>query len=359
MTSNVWIVLVDYNGLEDTRVCLRSLAALADPASVVVVDNASKADVAAELRPEFPHVHFVRSPVNGGWAGGNNLGLRYALDRGAELVVLLNNDTTVAPDLVGRLSAAAAAHPDFGILGPVIRFMDPPCEVQTDGVRFNRPGRPGFFQREPIPLDRRDPPRVVEVDIVNGCCLMVRRQVVEKIGLIDERFFLIHEESDFCLRAQRAGFRNGVLAEALVWHRGSSTFRREGQRLQRYFDARNLVRLIARHGGRPGTRGTLRSLAHHLRYAYHRYAIEREAGFADSANAVVEGLYDALRGRYGPYPTRPRPGLGLLRRAFAAAWRWSGGGNRLRRPAHQGYVGPLPLDDRSVRPNGATDNSQG
>jgi GT2 family glycosyltransferase len=201
--------------------------------------------------------------------------------------------------------------------------MDPPCEVQTDGVLFNRPNRPGFFQRREVRLDRRDPPLVEEVDIVNGCCLMVRKEVVAAIGFVDEGFFLIHEESDYCLRAGRAGFANGVLAEALVWHKGSSSFRREGRRFQRYYDARNLVRLLKKHGHLRGTRGTARSLAYHLRYAYHRYAIEREHGFDDSADAVVEGLYDALLGRYGPYPKRSRPGLGLLRRLFAGAWAMS------------------------------------
>lgn len=319
---NVWIVLVNFNGTADTRACLRSLAGQA--ADVVVVDNASVPDPTADLRAEFPHVHVVRSEVNGGWAGGNNLGLRFALARGADLVVLLNNDTVASPDLVAQLAATAAAYPEFGILGPVIRFLDPPCEVQTDGVVFNRPDRPGFFQRHPVPLDTAavpPVPPVTEVDIVNGCCLMVRRQVVERIGLVDEDFFLIHEESDFCLRAQRAGFRNGVLAEALVWHKGSSSFKREGKRLQRYFDARNLVKLLARHGNRRGSRGKLRSFGHHLRYAWHRYSAEREGGFRESADAVVEGLYDGVTGGYGPYRRRPRPGVGVLRSAFAAAWR--------------------------------------
>ncbi|MGL6094465.1 MAG: glycosyltransferase family 2 protein, partial [Fimbriiglobus sp.] len=277
MAANVWVVLVNYNGLADTRECLRSLAALRDPASVVVVDNASTTDPVPVLGPEFPAVHFVQAGRNGGWAGGNNVGLRFALARGAELVVLLNNDTTVSPDLVGRLVAAAESHPEHGILGPVIRFMAPPCEVQTDGVVFNRPGRPGFFQRHPVPLCTTDPPTVADVDIVNGCCLMVRRAVVGRIGFVDEAFFLIHEESDFCLRAQRAGWKNGVLAEALVWHAGSSSFQREGKRLQRYFDVRNVVRLLRKHGHRRGRRSVLAGLGHHLRYAYHRYAIARDS----------------------------------------------------------------------------------
>ena len=119
----VWIVPVNFNGLEDTRMCLRSLAELSTPASVVVVDNASKDDPTAILKDEFPWTHLIRNPVNTGWSGGNNAGIRFALQRGADFVILLNNDTTVHPELVARLVAAADAHPEFGIIGPVIRTI--------------------------------------------------------------------------------------------------------------------------------------------------------------------------------------------------------------------------------------------
>ena len=222
MTPRVWIVPVNFNGLADTRKCLQSLAELVAPASVVVVDNASADNPTATLREEFPDVQVVRNPVNGGWSGGNNTGIRFALERGADFIILLNNDTTVHPALVERLLAAADAHPKFGIIGPVIRYMDEPDTVMTDGTLFNRPGYPGFFQRQPVPERVADPPTVEETDIVNGCCMMVRAELFAQIGLIDDRFFLIHEEADFCLRTKEAGWQCGILAEGLVWHKGSS-----------------------------------------------------------------------------------------------------------------------------------------
>src|SRR5271166_627962 len=110
MQPDLWIVAVNYNGLEDTRKCLRSLRSAAHPRlSVVLVDNASAADPTAVLRAEFPWCHFVRNAANGGWAGGNNTGAAYALERGADQVLLLNNDTTVSPRLVDEMLAAADA----------------------------------------------------------------------------------------------------------------------------------------------------------------------------------------------------------------------------------------------------------
>ncbi len=320
MHPTICTVLINYNGLPDTSRCLRSLEAAGRPATVVV-DNASAEDPSPALRRDFPWCPVVRNPVNGGWAGGNNVGVRYALERGADLVVLLNNDTVVAPDFVARLTAAAAAYPAYGVLGPVIRFMDPPHEVQTDGCMFNGPARPGFFQRKPVDLTTTAVPTITDVDIVNGCCMMVRADVFCRIGLIDERFFLIHEESDFCLRARRARFRCGILGEALVWHKGSSTFKRTGGRWQRYYDARNLYLLLSKHATthRRGRR-LLHSLWEYLKYTYNRYALEREAGQADTADAVVQGLYDALARRFGPFRAGPRLGMSLMRSAFET-WR--------------------------------------
>jgi GT2 family glycosyltransferase len=313
-----WIVIVDFNGLDDTRKCLRSLESIEGGASVVVVDNASRESPLPVLRLEFPWIDAIRSETNGGWAGGNNLGVRHALARGAEWIVLLNNDTTVPPRFVRRLREAAAAHPDYGVLGPVILHMDEPDKVQTTGVVFNRPDRDGFFQPIDVPHDARRPVGVVPCDIVNGCCLMIRRDVIDRIGFVDERYFLIHEESDWCLRAGYVT-RCGIVSDALVWHKGSSSFRREGKRLQRYYDTRNLVRLLSDHRSKEGTRGRLASWRLLLSYAVHRYRIELAAGELDSARAVVEGLYDGFVGANGAYRPRWRPGLRLLRAAFALA----------------------------------------
>ena len=319
MTPTVGVVLVNYNGLADTHACLRSLAALTYPCWFpVVVDNASRGDPAGIIATEFPGCSVLRNRLNGGWAGGNNTGIRFALHHGADYVVLLNNDTTVAPELLDRLVSAAEAHRGFGVFGPVIRNFDPPHDVQTDGCVFNMPDRPEFFQRRVVPLRNNDPPAVTDVDIVNGCCLMASTALFRKIGLIDERFFLVHEEADFCLRVRRAGLRCGVLAEALVFHKGSQSFRRSGLRGGRYYDIRNLFLLLMKHGYLPGPRrGRLRSLLNYAKYAYARYEIERNAGCADAAVAVLEGVCDALTRTFGPHrPGGSRRLLPLLQRVF-------------------------------------------
>jgi GT2 family glycosyltransferase len=140
------------------------------------------------------------------------------------------------------------------------------------------------------------------VDIVNGCCLMAKAEMFRAVGVFDESLFIVHEESDLCLRALRAGFQCGVLGEALVWHKGSSSFQRSGRQLQRYYDTRNLYFLLKRHGGKlPGTRSFARSLVPFLRYAFYRYSLEMEAGSPPAARAVADGLADAVTGVKGVY----------------------------------------------------------
>jgi hypothetical protein len=316
--ASTWIIVVNFNGLEDTRRCLASLKpVLRDNVHVLVVDNASDVDPKPELEVTFPWCHWIRNETNQGWAGGNNRGMEWAFKQGADHVVLLNNDTEVSPDLIDRLSAAALTQPHWGIMGPIVRDLDPPQKVQTDGFFFGEPNQPGFFSRRPLSITRTDPPSVTAVDIVMGCCLWIHRRVVDRIGLFDERFFLIHEESDFCLRAISAGFGVGIVTEDLVWHKHSATFAASGKPWQRYYNARNLWLLIHKHPemSRRG-HGVGRSRREYVMQMYYYYQTEREAKRWEAADAILEGTADAFTGQWGPYRPRRRWLVPLLRVLF-------------------------------------------
>jgi GT2 family glycosyltransferase len=312
---NVWTVVLTYNGLEDTRKCLPTLEAQAAKGhTVLVVDNGSTDGTADVVRREFPWAHVLRIEKNAGPACGNNRGIEHALQAGADAVVLLNNDTTVTATLIDRLIEAACAHPAYGIIGPVINYMDEPDVVMTDGVTFNAPGPQGLFVRKPVPLASGNPPSITTVDVVNAVCMMIRADVVGAVGLFDERFFIYHDETDFCLRARQHGFRCGVIGEQHVWHKGSSTFKATGKRFARYYDSRNLVYLLRKHrGAGENGRGKLQTAATCLRYLWHRYCHEREDGHLDAADAVIEGLLDGLGNRQGAYVQRRRLMLPAIR----------------------------------------------
>ena len=110
-----------------------------------------------------------------------------------------------------------------------------------------------------------------------------------------------------------------------MWHKGSSSFKREGKKFQRYYDARNLVRLLRKHRGRPTARSFGKGFRHYISYAFYRYGLERETGQRDSADAILEGIYDGVTGRYGPYQSRFRLGFWFLRKFASAVWTMKGG----------------------------------
>lgn len=318
-TPRVAIVVLNFNGLEDTIRCLASLRPLADQGhDVILVDNGSTVDPGPAAADALPGVVYLRNAANLGYAGGNNAGIRLALERGAEFLLILNNDTIVAPSLVDELVAALAEDPSIGVAGPWINFMDEPAVAMSGGMRFNHGPGTEFFTWVVIPPQ---PGRssVTPVDIANGCCMIIKAEVLRQVGFFDEQFFIVHEESDLCLRAKRAGWGVVVLGRTLVWHKGSSAFERSGRRLQRYFDSRNLLYLIRRHSGRIAhSRSVGVSLVHYFRYCFYRYDIELDAGKSGAADAVVEGVYDGLRGVLGSYRPGRRFGIGMLAALFAS-----------------------------------------
>ncbi len=131
------VVIVNYHGLHDTLECIASLRQCGDPfASIIVVDNASGDGEAAAIKAFAPEATVIENAVNGGWAGGNNIGIRAAMAQGADAVFLLNNDTVVAPHLFSRLKESLNGH-GFDIVGPIINDFEPRERIQTEGVRFN------------------------------------------------------------------------------------------------------------------------------------------------------------------------------------------------------------------------------
>jgi GT2 family glycosyltransferase len=167
-SNHLWIVVLTYNGLADTRKCLATLKDAVRPGVVpLLVDNGSTDGTKEIVEQEFPWCQILRLDPNRGPAGGNNAGIEHALAHGAEWIMLLNNDTTVRPELCERMLEAVAALPAYAVLGPIINYMSEPELVMTDGVIFNGPRYHGFFERREVPLTNRMPPVAVYNVLVN------------------------------------------------------------------------------------------------------------------------------------------------------------------------------------------------
>jgi GT2 family glycosyltransferase len=175
-----------------------------------------------------------------------NRGIQDALATGADLLFILNNDTVIAPDVLARLVSLAQVRPDVGMLACELRALETPNRTLRTVVGFDwvrgctRTLRPGEKRKAPI-----------EADLVSACALLVRREVVEQVGLMDERYFIYFEDLDWALRARRAGFKCLVVPDALVWHGDSATTmgdRRAPRPMFYYYYMRNNIHFVQEHG---------------------------------------------------------------------------------------------------------------
>jgi GT2 family glycosyltransferase len=299
-------VVLNWNGLADTRRCLASLQAQTYPAlRPLVVDNGSVEDPTGPLAREYPDVALLRLPENRGFTGGNNAGLRQALAWGARYVLLLNNDLVAEPRLVERLVAAAEADHGLSMLGVLGWLGSERALPQRVALGFKTGGRSGFWTEQPLEQVVASG-TIAPTDLLNGCCLFLRAELLARIGWLDERLFLCHKETDLCFRARRAGLRLGLRTEPLFHHVGGVSFRRTGAHPRDYYEIRNLLLVIRKH-----LRGTARLAGLWTWLCYAHYRFERYASQADqtTCRAVAQGMSDGLRGRYGCYPGPSRAAL--------------------------------------------------
>ncbi|MDO8845975.1 glycosyltransferase family 2 protein [Methylicorpusculum sp.] len=237
MRSLIYLVILNWNGKEDTLACLNSLKKLNYiNYEVIVVDNGSTDGSEDVFRAYYPDLKVIQTGQNLGYAEGNNVGIRYALEKNAEYILLLNNDTIVDSDLLNELELAADNNPNVGVFGATLLYMDNPKIIWFAGAKWN-PQTLTFdypYQDQKIPENL-----YTKTDYACGAALFFRSEVAKSIGLLDARFFLVWEESDWCLRAKRVGYGCQQVPAAYVWHKVGVSFDGEDSPLREYFDFRN------------------------------------------------------------------------------------------------------------------------
>lgn len=216
----VTIVILNWNGVEDTIECVESLKKVTYPDyNIAVVDNGSSGNDVEILKAKFgDYIDIIENGKNLGFPEGCNVGIRYALENGADYILLLNNDTVVDPDFLSELVRMAESDPSIGIIGPKTYFYDEPNLLQFTWARIDL-WRGMIFQPGANETDTGQCDEVHEADYVQGSCFLIKRAVTENIGLMDPRYFSHWDECDYCMRAKRAGFRLVYLPQAKIWHK--------------------------------------------------------------------------------------------------------------------------------------------
>ncbi len=304
----IFIILLNWNGKKDTLECLASLQKLKYPnVKTLIVDNGSSDDSVTAIRTSYPHTPILETKENLGFAGGNNVGIEWALDHHAEWILLLNNDTTVDPELLNKLLDAAKTQPNAKILGAKILRYHTPNIVDHLGGYWDEPSGE-FLCPE---MGQIDHPyfEMKQADYVCGAALFMHRSVPKTIGLLEPKFFLFWEESDYCWRAKKAGFEVWTAPEAKIWHKVSSSFT-GGKPHSHYFWWRSRLLWIERNCTREQKKmiykkqiipETIKMLRHYLIKSLFSFGKSRQKVLRKN-KAGLAGVIDYARGRFGNCP---------------------------------------------------------
>lgn len=249
MNRKLFVIILNYNGCQDTLDCIESvLASDYKDLVIVVVDNAStdnSYDVFSEkLSGE---VVLLRSEKNIGYAGGNNIGIRYAQENRADYICVLNNDTVVLPNTFSKCISILEENPNAGFVGPVILEYSENI-VQSTGGNI-------YIQKGEVTLNNNGksivqlPPQL-PCDYIGGACILLRASLLDQVGLIPEAYFLFFEETEWCYKAKQSGLQNLCVPDAYVRHKGSASIDAiDG--LHTYLMERNRVAFVRRNIGSP------------------------------------------------------------------------------------------------------------
>lgn len=218
--KKVAIILLNWNNYFDTKECIDSLKKIDyENHEIIVVDNGSKSDV-VRLEKESG-ITLIKNEKNLGFAEGNNVGIRYALKNGAEYILLLNNDTVVNHTFLTRLVTEAEKDEKIGIASPILYFFDRKDRVWYGGAKFN------FFHGDARhkKLNKKDKGKykVEKTGYGSGAAFLIKKEVIDKIGLLCSDYFIYYEEADWSIRAKRAGYDIIFVPQSKVWHKVSSS----------------------------------------------------------------------------------------------------------------------------------------
>lgn len=251
--TKVFIVILNFNGWQNTIECLKSIQKLALPKDIIieplVVDNASSDDSVKKIKEEFPKLVMIENQLNLGFTGGCNEGARYALKNGADYVMLLNNDTIVHSNLIKNLLEQFDNDSVGGVV-PKIYFAKG-YEFHKDRYKSSEKGRVIWYAGgkmdwnnlvgKNVGVDEVDHGQFdvrMETDLATGCCFLVRSDVLKNVGLFNDRYYLYYEDADLSERIKKAGFKIIYTPAAIVWHKNAESSG-VGSVLHDYYISRN------------------------------------------------------------------------------------------------------------------------
>jgi GT2 family glycosyltransferase len=262
--DHISIIIVHYNTEDETRECLESLTKITTEGfrhNIIVVDNASKKPLVLPKHLHSQKVEVLRSEANLGFTGGNNLGVRFAIEKyNSDYILMLNSDTLVDPHFLTKLYTFALSYQKAGLFCSKIYFAKG-CEFHKESYQPDELGKVLWyaggsidwrnlycFHRGVDEVDRGQFDHQLESDFATGCCVLISREVLETVGMLDKNFFLYLEDVDLSVRAKKRGYVIGFCSDSVIWHKNAGSSGGSGSLVQQYYQNRNRILFTFKHG---------------------------------------------------------------------------------------------------------------
>ena len=249
----ICIVILNYNSFSDTKDCIVSLMNQTYKAfTILIIDNHSSDGSIENLQSNFPNLVFIKNNKNLGFTGGCNMGINYGIDSGYDYILLLNNDTVAHPKMLENIFSYIELHPDVSLLTGKIYYKDFPNKLWYAGGKLDYLRLKGIHSKLNRYQDDINEKNKFEVNFISGCMMVIKRDVIDKIGLLDDFFFANYEDVDYCLRVSFAGLSMSYLSNAIIWHKVSPNFKSSNKLIKftpvsYYLKARNKIYLIKKY----------------------------------------------------------------------------------------------------------------
>jgi GT2 family glycosyltransferase len=335
---SVAIIILNYNNQEYTVDCLKSLKDITyGNYKVFLVDNGSEKDDIEKLKTglqnidvsKFKAFDFLEHHPNNGFSGGNNVGIKKALEENFDYILLLNNDTTVEPDFVDEMVKAAESDKKIGAVGPKIYFhpdMIKNNEEVTDctneevlehpkdlikekndlliwyaGGGFSWFGGGKHYGLDEVDVNPEES-KIKETKYITGCAFLIKKEVIDKVGIMPEEFFLYYEDVDWSLSVKKAGYKLVYAPAAKVYHKVSRTTKKMGNPMIHYYHIRNALLISKRQAPKVILAGIyVWSALHYLKQILKLVILPKKR---ESTKMIMRGIEDFYNNKFGKYETR-------------------------------------------------------
>lgn len=296
-SARLAVILVNWNGSDDTLNCLESIrASTYQDYFVVVVDNGSRADQVSKLKQSKSDFELIETGENLGYTGGNNKGIEYALDCKVDYVFLLNNDTYIAPNTLQNIVQAADRDKQIGILSPKIFFHPARHLIWSAGAALNQRFLMGYSLGYKVE-DKGQFDQARDVDYVTGCAMLIQSRVINEVGMLSDDYFAVCEDIDYCLRVANAGYKIKYEPSASVWHIESASSGGSDAPQYVYYQTRNYFLFHKRWA--KGLRQLIMSQGYFVAYAVKRGFMFVLQGKWKSLLGILYGIRDFIMGKQG------------------------------------------------------------